>query len=271
MHQIRLNTEQPKRVPFFDGRLVYHVQVGTDFAIALVSKQIRGDDTDSDECEEDIFVSNCPKCRSMSQLTSPNSMNSLSENCHGNQASYDIETTSTSSKNSASSADAKQTSEEIKNSNDLNEKVEKNIIFRNTEAAKEFLTRQFSWMSSGEDYLVEFSENPTKVIKENVTNMASLVYEGVKTVGDKVATLSRHVSGSSENNDVFEVLEDVQLPRITSKDEFTWSLSLGMSERDLSEQGVQERVNTVLKNGSNLINCEVWTWGNIFHGQLGLF
>lgn len=71
-------------------------------------------------------------------------------------------------------------------SSDCSEKIEKNIIFRNTEAAKDFLTRQFSWMSAGEEYLAECTEIPTRIIKENVTNMATFVYEGVKTVGDKV-------------------------------------------------------------------------------------
>lgn len=191
-------------------------------------------------------------------------------------ASYDIETTSTSSKNdSLSSNDSKKLLQNDTNHQETDDtpqagKSEKNIIFRNTEAAKEFLTRQFSWMSSaGEEYLVECTEKPTRIIKENVSNMASLVYEGVKTVGDKVATLSRHMSGSSDNNDVLESIEDVHLPRVTSKDEFMWSLSQGTSEKDISEQGVEERSNVIIKNGSNLVNCEIWTWGNIVHGQLG--
>lgn len=123
--------------------------------------------------------------------------------------------------------------------------------------------------SAGEEYLVECTEKPTRIIKENVSNMASLVYEGVKTVGDKVVTLSRHMSGSSDNNDVLESIEDIHLPRVTSKDEFMWSLSQGTSEKDISEQGVEERSNAIIKTGSNLVNREIWTWGNIVHGQLG--
>lgn len=46
--------------------------------------------------------------------------------------------------------------------------------------------------------------------------MANLVYEGVRTVGDKVATLSRHVSGGSDsctgNEDSFEELSLDALP-----------------------------------------------------------
>lgn len=275
MSQIGITSEHPKKVTFFDDRLTYSANVGFDFAIAIVSKQLHGEDTDSDDCDEDVFISNCPKCRSASQLTSPISQNSTTEFPLGQplQGSYDIETTSTSSKNdSISSNEIKKISYDKESPiNGSVEKVGKNIIFRNTEAAKEFLTRQFSWMSVGEEYFAECTEKPTRIIKENVTNMASLVYEGVKTVGDKVVTLSRHVSGSSDNNDVLEVMESIHLPRITSKDEFTWSLSQGTSEKDISEQGIQERCNIILKNGSNLLNCEVWTWGNIMHGQLGLF
>ncbi|XP_022918899.1 alsin isoform X2 [Onthophagus taurus] len=274
MHQIGINSDTPKRVTFFEERYVYSAKTGSDFAIAIVSKQ-HNDETIG--VGEEILISTCPNCICSSQLTSPTSPNSYSESCPSGipiPASYDIETTSTSSKSdSTCSNDTKQC---INNSgstenNDNNDKSERNIIFRNTEAAREFLTRQFSWMSSaGEEYLVECTEKPTRIIKENVSNMASLVYEGVKTVGDKVVTLSRHMSGSSDNNEVPENVEEIHLPRVTSKDEFVWSLSQGTSEKDLSEQGLEERCNSIVKNGFNLINCEIWTWGNIIHGQLGL-
>lgn len=106
MHQIRINSDYPKRVSFFDAGTVYAAGVGCDFAIAIVSKQV-SDDIDSDDCDEDVFVSNCPQCRTSSQLTSPVSLNSLSDGLAPVQASYDIETTSTSSKNSISSTDIK--------------------------------------------------------------------------------------------------------------------------------------------------------------------
>lgn len=84
-----------------------------------------------------------------------------------------------------------------------------------------------------------------------------------------MVTLSRHVSGSSDNCDVPESIDDVSLPRITSKDEFMWSLSQGTSEKELSEHDIKERYNTIVKYGANLLNTEVWTWGNVTHGQLG--
>ncbi|KAF5273636.1 hypothetical protein FQR65_LT04636 [Abscondita terminalis] len=262
MSQIGINSNNPKRVNFFENRYTQSINVGSDFAIVIVSKQFTSEDTDSDNSDEDVFAPTCPHCMSISR----NTLN-VKENCDSSST--------TSSKNDTVSTASLDHSRLI-NSCELtesseSEKISKNIIFRNTEAAKDFLTRQFSWMSSaGEEYLAECTEKPTRIIKENVTNMASFVYEGVKTVGDKVVTLSRHVSGSSDNCDVLEMAEDVSLPRITSKDEFMWSLSQGTSEKDCSEQGLQERCNTIVKNGSNLLNCEVWTWGNVAHGQLGI-
>lgn len=275
MPQIGIHSDVPKKVTFFDGRVVYSACVGYDFAVAVVNKHNVSEDTDSDEAgDERIFLSACPQCLSVSQGTSPISPNS--ENCplglkvHN---SYDVETTSTSSKNSGSSLDMEKPYINGKDSPvETNDKSEKNIIFRNTEAAKQFLTKKISWVSSaGEEYLAECAEMPSRIIKENVTTMASFVYEGVKTVGDKVATLSRHVSGSSDCNDIPEIIDEVNITRPTSKEELLWSLSQCTSEHDLSENGFNDRVKMLLKKGSDLINCEVWTWGNISHGQLGEF
>lgn len=63
--------------------------------------------------------------------------------------------------------------------------------------------------TGGEELLAEVS-GPTRIIRRNVSTVASMVYEGVKTVGDKVATLSRHVSGGSDNNsESFEEFEEL--------------------------------------------------------------
>lgn len=150
MPQIAINTETPKKVNFFNGRTVHCISVGSDFAVAIVSKQ-KNDEIESDE--EDVVVSKCPQCLSASQLTSPASQTSMSELCPLGvkvQGSYDIETTSTSSKNDSSiSSDKKLIQSDGEADEEDVTKIEKNIIFRNTEAAKEFLTRQISRMSSG--------------------------------------------------------------------------------------------------------------------------
>lgn len=100
--------------------------------------------------------------------------------------------------------------------------------------------------------------------------MANLVYEGVKTVGDKVVTLSRHVSGSSDTTEAAESLDLFSESGASSKDDLLLSSSQCTSEKEFLEQGLQERCNIVLKSGVSLLSTEIWTWGNIIHGQLGI-
>lgn len=155
-----------------------------------------------------------------------------------------------------------------------------NNIFINTDAARQFLSRQLSWVSAGEDYLVEYTEKPTRIIKENVSNLTNFVYEGVKTVGDKVATLSRHVSGSSDNNDAAEFQirnhnEDVNslLYSCTSNynlENLQFSTSTISSEKDFEKVRKNESLKNMSKLGRNILATELWTWGDILYGQLGI-
>lgn len=273
MPQIGINSNIPKKVAFFEGRTTLSISVGYDYAIALVCKQFKTEDTDSDECEEDVFVLTCPRCISSTRISSPSSQNSYSDTCPlGISLEKSSTTSAPSSSKETESSDSEQTKKFIQYdySKADCDKTEKNIIFRNTEAAKEFLTRQFSWVSAGEEYLAECTERPTRIIKENVSNMANLVYEGVKTVGDKVVTLSRHVSGSSDNNDINESFDFVSISGASSRDDFLLSSSQGTSEKEGPEMGVQQKCNMIFKNGAALLNTELWTWGNVSHGQLGI-
>lgn len=155
-----------------------------------------------------------------------------------------------------------------------------NNIFINTDAARQFLSRQLSWVSAGEDYLVEYTEKPTRIIKENVSNLTNFVYEGVKTVGDKVATLSRHVSGSSDNNDAAEFQlrihsEDINslLYSCTSNcnlEDLQFSTSTISSEKEFEAVRKNENLKNMSKLGRNILATELWTWGDISYGQLGI-
>lgn len=155
-----------------------------------------------------------------------------------------------------------------------------NNIFINTDAARQFLSRQLSWVSAGEDYLVEYTEKPTRIIKENVSNLTNFVYEGVKTVGDKVATLSRHVSGSSDNNEAVELqirLHNEELNSLlyscTSNcnlDDLQFSTSTLSSEKEFEAARKNENLKNMSKLGKNILATELWTWGDITYGQLGI-
>ncbi|XP_013133821.1 PREDICTED: uncharacterized protein LOC106099733 [Papilio polytes] len=275
-------------------------------------------DTDSDNDDEEVFASNCSQCQTIIGLASPASVPSLSETCplgvHISKSSEDSSSTtapqtdvhvdaqSFTEDSSPSSEESKITKDKVQSNNlesndklhdndfDDNGKEEENgsaqgstdkinNIFINTDAARQFLSRQLSWVSVGEDYLVEYTEKPTRIIKENVSNLTNLVYEGVKTVGDKVATLSRHVSGSSDNNDI-EPQSNIQIEEVNSLmyscasngnfEDLQFSTSTISSEKDFEAARKTESLKNMSKLGKNILATELWTWGDITYGQLGI-
>lgn len=156
----------------------------------------------------------------------------------------------------------------------------KNGNFLNTEVARQFLTRQLSWVSSygnaGEEFLAEYTEGTTRIVRQNVSNVANLVFEGVRTVGDKVATLSRHVSGGSDsctgNEDSFEELSLEALPSgsFLRFEDFLATSSAGTSDHE--GEGVVEKLDPAIgcEMGANILATELYSWGNVGHGQLGI-
>lgn len=225
--------DEPKKVSFFEGRHIMLIDCGKDFNVVVAHKRddlcpVNNADTNSEECE--VFVSSCPQCIHENVL-SPISPQSSSEMCPlGLSIKKSTESlsasTSTSKNITADSEDKKSYNcnsssstegdsvpvlkDEVGDDNVTDVEVDSDmeeekgdrvsLLLINTEAARQFLTRQLSWVSSGGEELLAEVSVPTRIIKQNVTTMASLVYEGVKTVGDKVVTLSRHMSGGSDNN-----------------------------------------------------------------------
>nr|XP_032529484.1 alsin [Danaus plexippus plexippus] len=281
-------------------------------------KQSGNCDTDSENDDEEVFASNCSQCQTIIGLASPASVPSLSETCplgvHISKSSEDSSSTTAPQTDvhidaQSFTEDSSPSSEESKvakcdaaqyMSNNLEdnevqiteddvqtedphkphaseEKI--NNIFINTDAARQFLSRQLSWVSAGEDYLVEYTEKPTRIIKENVSNLTNFVYEGVKTVGDKVATLSRHVSGSSDNNDTMELpnpnfneeLSSLLYSCNSNKfEDLQFSTSTISSEKEFEATRKTENIKNMSKLGKNILATELWTWGDITHGQLGI-
>ena len=307
--QIDVRTQIVKKVIFFEDRIISDVACGANFNVAIARKIFRVDkeDTDSDAHLEDVFVNSCPHCLSTVML-SPVSIAS-SDTCamyvHHQQFSEDhsinstspmltkdheIRLTNISANKTLNNGPNLPTDDELSLDNNVEcEKEEKkNIIFINTEAARQFLTRQLSWVSSYGSVKEEVqnstessSDKAPGSIKQNVSTMANLVYEGVKTMGDKVAILSRHMSGSSDINDSrdigdFEKIgEDNCKAHATSLahslrcEEFPWSSSTGSLEHELSQQGLNERINTLVHAGNDLLSTELWIWGDFQYGQLG--
>jgi amyotrophic lateral sclerosis 2 protein len=53
-------------------------------------------------------------------------------------------------------------------------------------------------------------------------------------------------------------------------EESFWSSSCGTSEQgEESETGISERVAAMIHAGTRLLSTELWSWGDITHGQLG--
>ncbi|RZF38384.1 hypothetical protein LSTR_LSTR015556 [Laodelphax striatellus] len=222
------SADGPKKVAFFEGRHVISMACGKDFNVVVVHKR-------DDHCpignldaeDTEVFISTCPQCVN-ENIMSPLSPQSLTDLEMKRKHSNDSVSVSTSTSKNMDSEDKRSDNENTSSStegdsvhrvktkvssdnnnldsdnNSDSTEEEKNDrmsrLLMNTEAARQFFTRQLSWMSSGGEELLAEVSGPTKIIKKNVTTMASFVYEGVKTVGDKVATLSRHVSGGSDNN-----------------------------------------------------------------------
>ncbi|KAL4715174.1 hypothetical protein ACJJTC_012221 [Scirpophaga incertulas] len=319
MPQLGLESVKIKKVLFFEGRTVYSASIGQNFAAVIARKNVKRSnncDSDSDNDDEEVFVSNCCQCQTIIGLASPASVPSLSETCPlGVQISKSSEDSSSTTAPQTDvhvdahsfTEDSSPSSEESKIAQDIDSQKNNNIdsesklhpnpqvednyknstisdenlpdspekinnIFINTDAARQFLSRQLSWVSAGEDYLVEYTEKPTRIIKENVSNLTNFVYEGVKTVGDKVATLSRHVSGSSENN------ETADHQTRNNNDEYNSLLCCNFEDLQFSSSTISSEkefeTNRNLKNmsklGKNILATELWTWGDISYGQLGV-
>ncbi|XP_015437908.1 PREDICTED: alsin [Dufourea novaeangliae] len=307
--EIDISSTEPKKVKFFEGRTVSTISCGSNFNVVAVRKttKVMKNDTDNENELEEVFVNSCPQCIN-NVVLSPTSLTSSDWTCqsglHAQQASEYHSTTSTSAlsvtskeydsvsraeviktkQNSIISGNIEQCSNDT---TDSDKEEKKHVIFINTEAARQFLIRQLSWVSSygsiKEDIPIENIEKATRLIKQNVSSVANLVYEGVKNGSGKVVTLSRHMSGSSDitelKNDSNVLLEEqgeeCLRPNSTSLalslgyEEIPKSSSTGSSEHELSQHGLNERINTLTCTGNNILSTELWTWGDIEYGQLG--
>ncbi|XP_014217091.1 alsin [Copidosoma floridanum] len=319
---IKSDLREARRVSFFEGRIVSDVACGTNFHAVLVqrlSRLAKDDCSDSDnEAAEEVFVKSCSQCLQSNNLmpTSPMSVASSDTGLMNvnlqpfSEEHYSCSSTSKedvfhtvdnekssllNSENSIASGDL--IIDEVAGSEkEVTESKKNSSLLINTETARQFFTRQLSWVSSygsspKEVELLQMDaidNNPTSLIKQNVTSMASLVYEGVKTVGDKVVTLSRHVSGSSDPNearaeddasDNFEELGIEESKRTAGSlinslkradDSLVWSSSTGSSEHELVQKRLNKRVQKLVGMGSCILSSELWTWGDVKYGQLGV-
>ncbi|XP_077297979.1 amyotrophic lateral sclerosis 2 [Arctopsyche grandis] len=318
MPQLNVASTTPVKVSFFEGRSVYRAEIGDNFGVIICRKSVCDDETESEnedvfvsgcaECRPNTRLSSpvsqlsiadvCPFGVQVSKSSEDTSSTSAGQSDKSGKRQTTTEDSTSSNEDSeltkihfdeSKRGDSKDpilengivddVDNKLKDSTFAkNEEDKQNMIFINTEAAKQFLTKQLSWVSAGEDYLVECTEKPTRIIKENVSNLTNLVVESVKTVGDKVATLSRHMSGSSETNDAVEAYDSLitdemnpMMYSLTSScklDDLQMSSST-VSDKEISQNVLNDRANVIVKTGQNLLNSEVWVWGSVNYGQLG--
>ncbi|KAJ8681235.1 hypothetical protein QAD02_017022 [Eretmocerus hayati] len=307
--QIDIKSQEPHYVAFFEEKIVLDLACGSNFYVVLVRKKSKSgkNDTDSEDGSEEVFVRSCTQClnntapspRSLAssdaghpvtnihQLSEAHSLNSLS--AISSMSREDVPSMSGEESTKLNQLSAKNEDEIISTVGSLEKEEKKNNpLMINTEAAKQFFSRQLSWVSSyntsKDDIPLDNIDNSANLIKQNVSSMANLVYEGVKTVGDKVVTLSRHVSGSSDVNDVKDDIsgnsEDLEMNlskktagslfNNSQNEDFLCSSSVGSSEHESMKQRLNKKINVCINSGQSVIMTEVWTWGDVKYGQLGV-
>lgn len=244
-----IQSEYPTKVECFSGLKILQVTTGDHFAVVLTSKRNDPGDSDFDNSsvnEElpDIFVgTECPKCPSHFQTKN-------------------ISKSTTETSMASSPSDTFDSSENLKN---------QELMYVNSippKSGKDSTLNYFleSLSLSSEDFIEAGKQ--TKALKENVTNITSMVYESVKT-------LSRHMSGS-DNNDTPPMESFDIVDGSTSKSELQdcAALSDTSSIDELEIHGsdfcLEKTINCLSRIGNGLITTGVWSFGSLNRdGQLG--
>lgn len=239
-----LQSDVPVRVECFNGFKILQIATGENFAVVLTNKNScqdldnHGDDDQASESSDKIMDvvmnTDCPKC------------------VPGKVERIVSKSTTESSLTSSATH-----SELCDNGQQLNEGNTDIVPIK--DKGLNFLLESLSL--SGEDYL-----HQTRIIKDNVTNITAKVYEGVKL-------LSRHMSGSSENNDT--VIENTDLQdRSTRKGEWPEysaddsSLDAGSGTDLHSSYRLENRIAKLSRIGNILLGTGIWCFGSVNRGHL---
>lgn len=310
---------QPDRLPAFENKVPISIMCGSNFSIALIQnsenssdntgKSTTGNSSKSsrDSLDGGQFSKNCPlegsaivgsclECREQSLL----SLNTLDLNGHQQLDQGDPK----DSVNSLAQVCWSKADHLVRQSA---------LLLNSTpqlDAAKQFLTKQLSWVTGSES---DDCNSPTAVTASlesgnNVTQqVASRVVEGVRNLGDAVNRMSRHWSGNSQDEPPTSVAPPVEggcetlslpaaLPSSSSGEDspitpatprfirqplqrhHRWkrngssSLSLDSTLFRMPQQEKSNgpRPDRLVSLGRQLLHTSVWTWGQGGVGQLGL-
>ncbi|XP_059608301.1 alsin homolog [Phlebotomus argentipes] len=254
------NCDIPVLVECFRGLRILQVSTGENFAVVLTHKRLHTEHGGQDnvsvasDASEGFLCVDCPKCV-------PDINHHLT--VHGKAGcGISKSTTETSMASSPCLSDTFDAVDDLASSGVAEETHKSSVAHLkiHKDAAINFL---LDLSLSSEDYLIEAGKQ-TKLLKENVTNITTMVYEGVRT-------LSRHMSGSDNNDTVVEETNPTAGALVngeTSVSE-TSSIDLGSTVDLHSESGTEGRVAKLARLGGALLATEVWCFGSINRGQLG--
>lgn len=287
---------QPIQIECFRGLKIVQVATGDNFVVVLTQKKLSlehatsansGGNLHEDNMSlasdsSDVFInSECPKCVPEVDHQHLNPLrNHFTHQEHlpyqniQNVSKSTTETTSMASSPCPSDNTFEEELELQHGENGLITNVKKSKdstpLKVNTDAALNFF---LDLSVSGEEYIGQ-----TKLLTENVTkNLTSMVYEGVKT-------LSRHMSGSDNNEGSLEVPDETldncasnskMISHPLEKEDEGASecsssfLDLGSTIDLHSECATENKIAKLNRIGNNLLATDVWCFGSVNKGHLG--
>lgn len=264
-----LQSDIPIPVECFSGFNILQVTTGDHFVVVLTYKKSNTNNIDDDYSEEEsensaVYLNTeCSKCAPEQLLFS----NDRAHERKKNNAS----TTETSMASSGSQSDVFELDDvwQSHNTQSVN-RIEIDLIAEPSKSHKEvalnFLLESLSITS-------EDAGKQTKLIKDNVSNIRTMVCEGVRT-------LSRHMSGSDNNDGPAEndLSYDEQLDKSTKTidisdcadslfEESSMGIGSALDLQSLCE--IENKVGKMCRIGGSILGTGVWCFGNVNKGQLG--
>lgn len=268
-----IKSEFPVPVECFSGFKIIQITTGEHFVVVLTHKKPHTDNTVDDYNSEgsssndsSVYLNaECSQC-------APNSVHHLGDGLYKSTTETSI----------ASSGASQSDVFEYDNSSivtiDQTESISTAAI-SHKDTALNFLLESLSIAS-------EDAGKQTKLLKENVSNLTSMVRESVRT-------LSRHMSGSSDNdppdcinNDTISTIQqsadidddksimlpsEMNITHLDDPDSFCEDLSLDIeSVVDLQHEcDVEKNITKLCRNGAGLLGTSVWCFGSVNNGHLG--
>ena len=314
---------EPEKLPAFDNKTPVSIMCGTNFSMALLQNNNNNNDnrpkmnstmnsTTKNSNWHSLdgtsyskggvlndsfsFVSSCPECREQSLL----SFSALDLN--GIQSD---------------SADSKENQNSLAQVcwSKADHLVRQSALLLNStpqqlDAAKQFLTKQLSWVTGSESDDGRNSPQSAPAPENSAANVtqqvASRVVEGVRNLGDAVNRMSRHWSTSSQEDQTASANTSAAVPAVENDGETLslpedsppapatprfvvrqlqplqrqWkrngssSLSLDSTLFRMADNADKSDGGVLAERlvslGRQLLNTSVWTWGQGGVGQLGL-